>query len=110
MAASKALDAGNTSKLAVYRQECQQKSIKILPPDINKSFASFEVESVADAPDKSAAVRYALGAIKNVGSEAMARLVDVRQCGGPFSSLEDFLRRGLCKARPLISNGHYKII
>ena len=93
MAASMALDAGNTDKLAVFRQECQQKSITILPPDINKSFASFVVESVVDALDKSAAVRYALGAIRNVGSEAMARLVDVRQCGGPFSSLEDFLKR-----------------
>ena len=41
MAASMALDAGNTDKLAVFRQECQQKSITILPPDINKSFASF---------------------------------------------------------------------
>ena len=93
MAASMALDAGNTDKLAVFRQECQQKSITILPPDINKSFASFAVEAVADAPDTPAAVRYALGAIKNVGSEAMARLVDVRQDGGPFSSLEDLLQR-----------------
>jgi DNA polymerase-3 subunit alpha len=93
MAASMALDAGNTDKLAVFRQECQQKSITILPPDINKSFASFAVEPVADAPDTPAAVRYALGAIKNVGSEAMSRLVDVRQDGGPFSSLEDLLKR-----------------
>ena len=93
MAASMALDAANTDKLAVFRLECQQKLIKILPPDINKSLASFDVESVADAPDTSAAVRYALGAIKNVGSEAMERLVDVRQSGGPFLSLEDFLRR-----------------
>ena len=88
-----ALDAGNTDKLAVFRQECQQKSITILPPDINKSFASFAVEPVADAPDTPAAVRYALGAIKNVGSEAMSRLVDVRQDGGSFSSLEDLLKR-----------------
>ena len=93
MAASMALDAGNTDKLAVFRQECQQKSITILPPDVNKSFASFAVEPVDGAPDKPAAVRYALGAIKNVGSEAMSRLVDVRQNGGPFCSLEDLLKR-----------------
>ncbi|MGB2289336.1 MAG: DNA polymerase III subunit alpha, partial [Candidatus Puniceispirillaceae bacterium] len=93
MAASMALDAGNTDKLAVFRQECQQKSIPILPPDINKSVASFAVETVSEAPDAPAAVRYALGAIKNVGSDAMTRLVDIRQDAGPFSSLEDLLRR-----------------
>ncbi|GIR33168.1 MAG: hypothetical protein CM15mP46_1630 [Alphaproteobacteria bacterium] len=38
-------------------------------------------------------MRYALGAIKNVGSDAMTRLVDIRQDAGPFSSLEDLLRR-----------------
>ena len=93
MAASMALDIGNTDKLAVFRQECQQKSITILPPDINKSLASFAVETVADSPETLAAVRYALGAIKNVGSEAMERLVEVRQCGGPFLSLKDLLKR-----------------
>jgi DNA polymerase-3 subunit alpha len=93
MAASMALDAGNTDKLAMFRLECQQKSIAILPPDMNKSFASFVVESVVNATGTTPAVRYALGAIKNVGSEAMARLVDIRQCGGPFSSLEDLLKR-----------------
>ena len=93
LAASMALDAGNTDKLAVFKQECQQKSINILPPDINKSFASFSVESYADTTGSFTAVRYALGAIKNVGSEAMARLVNIRQEGGPFSSLEDLLKR-----------------
>ena len=57
MAASMALDAGNTDKLAVFRQECQQKSIPILPPDINKSVASFAVENVSEAPDAPAANR-----------------------------------------------------
>ena len=93
IAASMALDAGNTDKLALFRQECQQKSISILPPDINKSFASFAVENVDGTQDTPLAVRYALGAIKNVGSEAMSRLVDVRQDGGPFTSLEDLLKR-----------------
>ena len=93
LAASMALDFGNTDKLAVFQQECKQKSISILPPDINKSFASFSVESVANTSGSHTAVRYALGAIKNVGSEAMARLVDIRQDGGPFSSLEDLLKR-----------------
>ena len=93
IAASMALDAGNTDKLAVFRQECQQKSIAVLPPDINASSASFAVEVANDAADSPASVRYALAAIKNVGSEAMSRLVEIRQADGPFSSLQDFLQR-----------------
>ncbi len=44
LAASMALDAGNTEKLAVFRQECQQKNIAVLPPDINQSSSGFAVE------------------------------------------------------------------
>ncbi|MDC0650350.1 DNA polymerase III subunit alpha, partial [Alphaproteobacteria bacterium] len=84
-AASMALDAGHTEKLAVFRQECQQKNIGILPPDINKSSSGFAVEEVA-SPNGTPqlAVRYALSAIKNVGAEAMSRLTKIRKAGGAF--------------------------
>ncbi len=90
IAASMALDFGNTDKLSVFRQECLCKDIPILAPDINYSDASFTVE---DAPDKPLAIRYALGAIRNVGSEAMVRLVSERQKNGQFSSLGDLAKR-----------------
>ena len=64
------------------------KSITILPPDINKSLASFAVETVADSAETLAAVRYALGAIKNVGSEAMADLSRFGSAVGLFSHLK----------------------
>ena len=94
LAASMALDAGHTEKLAVFRQECQQKNIGVLPPDINKSSSGFAVEEVAladGAPDL--AVRYALSAIKNVGAEAMRRLTEIREVDGAFTSLKDLLQR-----------------
>ena len=91
LAASMALDAGSTDKLAVFRQECQQKQISVLPPDINRSGASFSVEP--DPSGEGLAIRYALGAIKNVGAEAMRRLSEVRAEGGVFTSLIDFLER-----------------
>ena len=91
LAASMALDAGSTDKLAVFRQECQQKGISVLPPDINRSGASFSVEP--DPSGEGLAIRYALGAIKNVGAEAMRRLSEVRTDGGAFTSLIDFLER-----------------
>ena len=89
LAASMALDAGSTEKLAVFRQECQQKDIAILPPDLNASGSSFDVEPV----DGGLAIRYALGAVKNVGAEAMSRLAELRHADGQFTSLLDFLKR-----------------
>ena len=35
LAASMALDAGSTDKLAVFRQECQRSEIPVLAPDVN---------------------------------------------------------------------------
>ncbi len=94
LAASMALDVGNTDKLAVFRQECQQKNIMVLPPDINCSTSGFAVEKKGGKNNHNGlAVRYALSAIKNVGAEAMTRLTKVRDADGPFQSLEGFLQR-----------------
>lgn len=94
LAASMALDAGNTEKLAVFRLDCQQKNIDVLPPDINKSVSGFAVEEVASADGTpELAVRYALSAIKNVGAEAMSRLTEIRKADGAFTSLKDLLQR-----------------
>src|SRR6185295_7653686 len=59
------------------------------PPDINASRAHFTVENGPDGHS----VRYALGALKGVGEKAMDALVDERERGGPFASLEDFASR-----------------
>ena len=42
---------------------------------------------------RTARVRYALGALKGVGEKAMEALVEERERGGPFTSLEDFAAR-----------------
>jgi DNA polymerase-3 subunit alpha len=52
---------------------------------VNRSGADFEVEN--------AEVLYALGAIRNVGLEAMKHLVTVREEGGPFRDIFDFVER-----------------
>lgn len=89
LAASMALDATNTDKLAVFRQDCMFLGIDVLPPDINASEASFVTEIYKEKP----AIRYALGAVKNVGSEAMASLVAERVENGKFETLDDFTLR-----------------
>ncbi|MDF2094745.1 DNA polymerase III subunit alpha [Aquibaculum arenosum] len=90
MAAIMTYDMGNTDKLNLFRQELDRLRIRLLPPDVNHSFADFAVEAL---PEGGKAIRYALGAIKNVGATAMKQLVAEREEKGAFASLGDFARR-----------------
>jgi len=85
LAASMSLDMANTDKLAVFSQDAAQHGITISPPNINDSQADF---SVADGR-----VLYALGAVRNVGQQAMDHVVEVRESGGKFKDLYDFADR-----------------
>ncbi|MBV9510196.1 MAG: DNA polymerase III subunit alpha, partial [Caulobacteraceae bacterium] len=76
IAASMSLDISNTDKLAVFYQDARRLGVAIAPPDVNRSGADFEVEG--------GQVLYALGAVRNVGVQAMEHLVEVRVRGGPF--------------------------
>ncbi|MET0183331.1 MAG: DNA polymerase III subunit alpha [Caulobacterales bacterium] len=84
-AASMSLDATNTDKLAVFRQDARRMGVDVLPPDVNESGADFTVEN--------GAVRYALGAVRNVGMAAMESVVAARGRGGKFKDLFDFAER-----------------
>ena len=87
LAASMTLDIGNTDRINIFRQEAQRLGIKVLPPDINRSEANFACDA------ESAVIYYALAAVKGVGKQAMDHVVEVREHGGPFTSLSDFSRR-----------------
>jgi DNA polymerase III subunit alpha len=84
-AASMTFDLTLTDKLSMFVEDMRRGAIECLPPDINSSRASFIVEN--------GAVRYALGALKGVGEKAMEGLVEERERGGVFTSLEDFAAR-----------------
>ncbi|MCH7486579.1 MAG: DNA polymerase III subunit alpha [Proteobacteria bacterium] len=85
MAASMALDQGDTDKLNLFKDELKRLGVPLLPPDVNASEASFTVEGDG--------IRYALAAIKNVGAAAMETLVSERRRAGPFKDLTDLARR-----------------
>ncbi len=91
MAASMTLDLGNTDKLAHFRQELGRLGIALLPPDINRSDVTFAVE--ADPKSGRPAIRYALAAVKGVGTQAMRDLVAERTSDGRFTDLFDFALR-----------------
>ena len=84
-AASMSLDLSNTDKLAVFYQDARRMGVKVRAPDVNRSGADFEVEE--------GEVLYALGAVRNVGLQAMQHLVSVRESGGRFRDLFDFVER-----------------
>ncbi|VBB68764.1 DNA polymerase III alpha subunit [invertebrate metagenome] len=85
MAATMTFDMHNTEKLTLFRQELRRLNIPLLPPDINRSEAVFTVEGNA--------MRYALGAIRNVGVGAMEALVEERVRNGLFCNITDFTGR-----------------
>ncbi len=75
----------NIEKIAEYVNEANRLGIKVLPPDINKSFQNFTIEE--------GKIRFGLLAIKNVGATACESIQREREKGGEFLSLEDFCRR-----------------
>ena len=85
MAALMSLDSANTDKLAVFFQEARRMGLEVLAPDVNASQADFAVED--------GKIRYALGAVRNVGFAAMEHVAAVRAEGGPFKDLFDFAER-----------------
>jgi DNA polymerase-3 subunit alpha len=88
-AAAMNFELGDTDKLNVFRQELQRNRIRLLPPDINRSYPLFAVEQT----DGKSAIRYALAAVKGVGDAAMRAVIVSRQAGGDFKDLFDFVER-----------------
>ena len=78
-------DAGNTEKVAQSVAECHRMGIRILPPDVNRSAASFTVEGEA--------IRFGLAAVRNVGTGAVDSMIAARTADGPFTGLADFCAR-----------------
>ena len=91
MAAMMTGEAGDSTKITRYRAECKKLAnfleveINLLPPDVNSSRREFTV----DGND----VCFGLVAVKGVGDGAIDAIIEAREQGGSFSSLEDFCER-----------------
>jgi len=84
MAAVMNCDIHLTDKLGTYKQEVDRMGIEVIAPCVNRSAPTFTVED--------GKILYALGALKNVGVDAM-RLIHEARDGKPFATLFDFARR-----------------
>ncbi len=79
----------DTAKVAFYVADCRSMGIDVLPPDINASGYDFSIE---DRPDEKPAIRFGLGAVKNVGQAPVDLILEARRAGA-FKDLNDFARR-----------------
>ncbi len=75
----------NPSKVAEYVYACRGMDIRILPPDINRGYSDFSVDS--------GQIRYGLAAIKSIGKQVIQAIVSDREEFGSFKNLEDFIHR-----------------
>jgi DNA polymerase III subunit alpha len=80
---------GDSDKVSTYVADCRSMEIEVLPPDVNTSGFDFEIE---DRKEGSPAIRFGLGAIKNVGANPVDLILEARQ-KGPFEDITDFVRR-----------------
>ncbi|MCX7642624.1 MAG: DNA polymerase III subunit alpha [Armatimonadetes bacterium] len=89
MAAFLSANRAFREKVIVGIEECRRMKIPILPPDINLSSYDFTIEEHGGRR----AIRFGLGAIKNVGDNAVEAILQARKQGGAFKDIADFLRR-----------------
>ena len=85
MAALLTSETGNTAKVVKYINECREMGIRILPPDVNHSDWSF-------TPDGEA-IRFGMGAVKNLGQSAVEAIGKARAEVGRFTSLHQFCEK-----------------
>ncbi len=79
----------DSDKVAAYVADCRSMGIEVLPPDVNTSGYDFTIE---DREGQPSAIRFGLGAIKNVGQNPVD-LIMAAQADGPFTDLTDFAKR-----------------
>ena len=72
-------------KSAIYLNECRRMGITVLPPDVNESALNFT--PVGND------IRFGMGAIRNVGANAVEAMVTARESEGAYTSFKDYLMK-----------------
>ncbi len=85
IAATMTTELTNTSKLREFVEELKRLKIEIVRPSINRCYSEFKAID--------GKIYYGLGAIKNVGFEAISNIIKERENKGKFKSLKDFINR-----------------
>ena len=72
-------------KSALYLNECRRMGIKVLPPDVNES----DSEYTPIGSD----IRFGLTAIRNIGENVVASIINNRKAKSRYTSFGDFLTK-----------------
>jgi len=79
----------DNDKIALYVADCRRMGIDVEPPNINASGWDFTID---DRSDGAAAIRFGLGAVKNVGQGPVDAILAARS-EGAFTDIDDFTHR-----------------
>ena len=85
MSALLSVSIDNIDDVVKYIEECRKMGIKILSPNINKSYFDFRVEDDG--------IRFGLGAIKSVGEAAITSFIVEREKNGEYKNIYDLCNR-----------------
>ncbi|MCC7232497.1 MAG: DNA polymerase III subunit alpha [Bacteroidia bacterium] len=78
-------------KITFYMEECRRMGLQVLGPDVNESGYHFTVNAKGK-------IRFGLGAIKGVGENAVAALIEERNANGSYKDIFDLTSRVSNKA------------
>ncbi|MBO4961473.1 MAG: DNA polymerase III subunit alpha [Flavobacteriales bacterium] len=86
MAAVLSNNMNDIKDVTFYMEEARRMGVRILCPDINESENKFSVTKEGD-------IRFGLGAVKNVGENTIAYILEDRKKNGHYKSIFDFVVR-----------------
>ena len=85
MAAVLSNNMSDIKQVTFFMDECKRMGLTVLGPDVNESFHKFTVNDQG-------AIRFGMGAVKGVGSSAVATIVENRK-DGKYKSVFDLSKR-----------------
>ena len=85
MAAVLSNNMNDIKQVTFFMEECRRMGLNVLGPDVNESFYKFAVND-------DQAIRFGMGAIKGVGGNAVATIVETRD-DGKYKSVFDLAKR-----------------
>ncbi|MAY22556.1 MAG: DNA polymerase III subunit alpha [Flavobacteriaceae bacterium] len=85
MAAVLSNNMNDIKQVTFFMEECRRMGMEVLGPDVNESFYKFTVNDQG-------AIRFGMGAIKGVGGNAVATIVEHRK-DGKYKSVFDLAKR-----------------
>lgn len=85
MAAVLSNNMNDIKQVTFFMEECKRMGMEVLPPDVNESYYKFTV-------NENNAIRFGMGAVKNVGMGAVQTIVATRKDGN-YKSVFDLARR-----------------